>query len=235
LTPNSITYSLRLRALLPALAVLILPLALGACIGVEQEVDAPPSDVVVVDEAAPETAAEAEDASDEENMAEDADEAASEEDEPADDAEVAEEAPADAASDADAGAATGITAVAPEKLNLNTASREDFLTVPNAGEKMAKEFDEYRPYATIGQFRAAIGKYVDDEQVAAYEEFLFVPVDPVAADAATMMQIPGMTEAIAEAMVSGQPYDGAEAFLAALAALAPDVDVAAASGYLTAQ
>jgi DNA uptake protein ComE-like DNA-binding protein len=226
LTLNSITHSLRSRALLSALALLILPLALGACIGVEQEVAAPPSDAVVVDEAAPETAVEAEEASGEADMAKEADDTMSEEDAPAEEEAPADDAPADAGEMAEA---------APQKLNLNTASREDFLSVPNAGEKMAKEFDEYRPYATIGQFRAAIGKYVDDEQVAAYEEFLFVPVDPDTADAATMMQIPGMTEAIAEAMVAGQPYGGAEAFLAALAELAPDLDMAVASGYLTTQ
>ena len=58
-----------------------------------------------------------------------------------------------------------------ERLNLNTASRDDFLTVPEVGNRMVREFMEYRPYVSIRQFRREIGKYVSDEQVAAYEQY----------------------------------------------------------------
>ena len=62
-------------------------------------------------------------------------------------------------------------------INLNTASEEEILLVPGAGRRMAHEFDEYRPYRAIGQFRREIGKYVDAAEVAAYEQFVFVPID----------------------------------------------------------
>ena len=62
-------------------------------------------------------------------------------------------------------------------INLNTASEEEILLVPGVGRRMAHEFDEYRPYHALAQFRREISKYVDDEQVATYEQFVFVPID----------------------------------------------------------
>jgi DNA uptake protein ComE-like DNA-binding protein len=53
------------------------------------------------------------------------------------------------------------TTTAVTKFNLNTASEADFLTIPNVGNRMVREFMEYRPYTSIGQFRREIGKYVD--------------------------------------------------------------------------
>jgi len=51
------------------------------------------------------------------------------------------------------------------KTNVNTATREEFLALPEVTERMAHEFDEYRPYASIRQFRREIGKYVDEAEV----------------------------------------------------------------------
>ena len=60
-------------------------------------------------------------------------------------------------------------AVAWPKYNLDTTSTEQFMSIPGAGARMTREFEEYRPYTSIGQFRAEIGKYVGPEDVAAYE------------------------------------------------------------------
>ena len=59
---------------------------------------------------------------------------------------------------APAGSSTGLQTGT--KLNLNTATREQFLTIPGVGDRMVREFEEYRPYASIQQFRREIGKYV---------------------------------------------------------------------------
>ena len=61
-------------------------------------------------------------------------------------------------------------------INLNAASEEEILLVPGVGSRMAHEFEEYRPYPAIEQFRREIGKYVDDAEVAACEQFVFVPI-----------------------------------------------------------
>ncbi|MFN8419501.1 MAG: hypothetical protein U0528_09705 [Anaerolineae bacterium] len=104
-------------------------------------------------------------------------------------------------------------------LNLNTASAEDFLTIPDMNNRMVREFMEYRPYVSIAQFRQEIGKYVDDTQVAAWEKYVYVPVQVDDSDAATLMQFPGVTEDIANQLISARPFGSNDAFLTKLGTL----------------
>jgi DNA uptake protein ComE-like DNA-binding protein len=120
-----------------------------------------------------------------------------------------------------------------QKVNLNEASEDDFLALPGVGENMAHEFEEYRPYVSIRQFRREIGKYVDAEQVAAYEKHVFVPVKANASDAATLQQLPGVDEAAAEALIDGRPYASREAFFDALRTHVSAEERAAAEAYVT--
>ena len=57
-------------------------------------------------------------------------------------------------------------------INLNDATRSDILLIPGVGGRMAHEFEEYRPYSNIDQFRREIGKYVDEEEVARLEQYV---------------------------------------------------------------
>jgi DNA uptake protein ComE-like DNA-binding protein len=57
-------------------------------------------------------------------------------------------------------------------IHLNTASDEDILTIPGMGNRMLREFKEYRPYNNIEQFRKEIGKYVDKKEVARLERYV---------------------------------------------------------------
>lgn len=57
-------------------------------------------------------------------------------------------------------------------INLNTASRQEILLVPRIGPRMAHEFEEYRPYRAMAQWRREIGKYVDDDEVARLERYV---------------------------------------------------------------
>lgn len=129
-------------------------------------------------------------------------------------------------------ATPGADAGADWKLDLNSATDDELLTVPDTGDRMLHEFLEYRPYTSIQQFRQEIGKYVDDSQVAAYEQHVFVPVDPNAADLETMKQLPGVDDAIAQQLLDGAPYDNGFAFLTKLAELVPGVDLAQAQAYV---
>jgi DNA uptake protein ComE-like DNA-binding protein len=121
------------------------------------------------------------------------------------------------------------------RLDLNAASGDDFRTIPGVGNRMVREFMEYRPYVSIRQFRREIGKYVSDEQVAAYEQYVYVPVDPNSADAETLMQLTGVDEAIAEALIEARPYASADAILERLAASVElsDADIEQAGTMLT--
>lgn len=57
-------------------------------------------------------------------------------------------------------------------LDLNNASEAEILLIPGVGERMAYEFDEYRPYDGIERFRREIGKYVDEDEVARLERYV---------------------------------------------------------------
>jgi DNA uptake protein ComE-like DNA-binding protein len=45
-------------------------------------------------------------------------------------------------------------------VRLNSAGDEDILSIPGAGQRMVREFKEYRPWKTREQFLKEIGKYV---------------------------------------------------------------------------
>ena len=57
-------------------------------------------------------------------------------------------------------------------INLNDAKRSDILLIPGVGDRMAHEFEEYRPYSSMEQFRREIGKYVDEQEVARLEQYV---------------------------------------------------------------
>ena len=51
------------------------------------------------------------------------------------------------------------------RIDLNSASQAEILSIPGVGPRMQHEFEEYRPYTAMAQFSREIGKYVDDEEV----------------------------------------------------------------------
>jgi DNA uptake protein ComE-like DNA-binding protein len=59
-------------------------------------------------------------------------------------------------------------------IDLNTASKEEILLIPGVGPRMQHEFEEYRPYRSIEQFRREIGKYVNPQEVARLERYVMI-------------------------------------------------------------
>ncbi len=57
-------------------------------------------------------------------------------------------------------------------VNLNTADKSDILMIPGVGDRMAHEFEEYRPYSNIEQFRREMSKYVDEKEVARLAQYV---------------------------------------------------------------
>lgn len=51
-------------------------------------------------------------------------------------------------------------------VKLNTATDEDILSIPGAGNRMVREFKEYRPWTTQAQFDKEISKYVGAKETA---------------------------------------------------------------------
>jgi len=119
------------------------------------------------------------------------------------------------------------------KLNLNTASGDDLLSaIPGFSNRMVREFQEYRPYVSIQQFRREIGKYVSDAQVADYEQYVYVPIAINDSDAATLLQIPGLDSTEADALISVRPYASTEDFLTKLSAFVSADELELAKAFL---
>ncbi|HKP51738.1 MAG TPA: hypothetical protein VJ183_03705 [Chloroflexia bacterium] len=122
------------------------------------------------------------------------------------------------------------------RLNLNALTEDQLMsTIPNFSSRMVREFFEYRPYVSIQQFRREIGKYVDASQVAEYEKYVYVPVDPNNSDADTLKQLPGVDDAVAAELINGRPYASSATFVQALTTHVDAQQLAESTCYLVAQ
>ena len=98
------------------------------------------------------------------------------------------------------------------QLNLNSASEEEILLIPGLGKRMLHEFQEYRPYKTIAQFRKEIGKYVDQKEVARLEQYVFVPIPLNTASDDDILTIPGLGKRMLREFKEYRPYKNIEQF-----------------------
>ncbi len=57
-------------------------------------------------------------------------------------------------------------------IDLNKATREEIMLIPGMTRRMVREFEEYRPYASLDQFNKEIGKYVDANEVARLRSYV---------------------------------------------------------------
>jgi DNA uptake protein ComE-like DNA-binding protein len=96
--------------------------------------------------------------------------------------------------------------------NLNTTAEADFKMIPGVGDKMAHEFEEYRPYKSIKQFRKEIGKYVDEAEVTRYESYVFVPVELNTATEEDIKALPGVGDKMAHEFDEYRPYSNIKQF-----------------------
>ena len=91
-------------------------------------------------------------------------------------------------------------------INLNTATSPEILLVPNAGKRMAHEFDEYRPWKSYAQFDKEIRKYVGPEATSKLAQYTFIPIDVNTAGDEILMTIPGANAALVAKIKAGRPY-----------------------------
>lgn len=90
--------------------------------------------------------------------------------------------------------------------NLNTTEEKDFKMIPGVGDKMAHEFEEYRPYTSILQFKREIGKYVDEQEVARYLNYVFVPVELNTSSEDDIKALPGIGKKMTHEFLEYRPY-----------------------------
>ena len=118
-------------------------------------------------------------------------------------------------------------------LNLNTASRDEILLVPGVGDRMAHEFEEYRPYRTLAQFRREIGKYVDDDELARLEQYVYVPVELNTASDEAILSIPGVGKRMLHEFKEYRPYKAIEQFRREIGKYVDDDELARLERYVT--
>jgi DNA uptake protein ComE-like DNA-binding protein len=97
-------------------------------------------------------------------------------------------------------------------VNLNTASREEILLIPGTGNRMLREFLEYRPYKSLAQFHREIDKYVDDAELARLEQYVFVPIELNTASDTDILTIPGSGNRMLREFKEYRPYKSIEQF-----------------------
>ena len=97
-------------------------------------------------------------------------------------------------------------------INLNTATNPEILLIPNLGNRMLREFLEYRPYAALPQFHREIGKYVDAQELARLAQYVFVPIDLNTASDADILTIPGLGSRMLREFKEYRPYTSIEQF-----------------------
>ena len=119
------------------------------------------------------------------------------------------------------------------QINLNTAAPNEILLIPGVGNRMSHEFQEYRPYKTIAQFRKEIGKYVDQKEVARLEQYVFVPIPLNSASDDDILTIPGLGKRMLREFKEYRPYKNIEQFRKEIGKYVDKKEVARLEKYVT--
>ena len=118
-------------------------------------------------------------------------------------------------------------------IDLNAASDSEIMLIPGMSRRMAHEFEEYRPYRSLEQFRREIGKYVDADEVARLEQYVFIPLNLNEASAEDIASIPGMTPRMVHEFEEYRPYRSMEQFRREIGKYVDKDEVARLESYVT--
>jgi DNA uptake protein ComE-like DNA-binding protein len=97
-------------------------------------------------------------------------------------------------------------------INLNTGTRDEFVLIPGAGARMAREFAEYRPWKTWPQFDKEIGKYVGQQETDRFKQYMFIPIDLNTASDDDLLTIPGAGPRMVREFKEYRPWKSREQF-----------------------
>jgi DNA uptake protein ComE-like DNA-binding protein len=91
-------------------------------------------------------------------------------------------------------------------LDLNDATDQEILLIPGIGDRMLREFKEYRPYVALAQFEREMGKYVDQSEVARMAQYVYVRIDLNTASDEAILSIPGIGNRMLREFKEYRPY-----------------------------
>ena len=118
-------------------------------------------------------------------------------------------------------------------INLNDVTNDEILLIPGVGDRMAHEFEEYRPYVDMDEFRMEIGKYVDEDEVERLARYVYVPIDLNGATREEIMAVPGMSERMAHEFEEYRPYTDLDQFRQEIGKYVDENEVARFERYVT--
>jgi radical SAM superfamily enzyme with C-terminal helix-hairpin-helix motif len=98
---------------------------------------------------------------------------------------------------------------------------------------MAHEFEEYRPYVALAQFRREIGKYVDETEVARLEQYVFIPMHLNTASDEAFLSIPGVGARMLREFKEYRPYTSLAQFRREIGKYVDETQVAIWERYVT--
>jgi len=75
-------------------------------------------------------------------------------------------------------------------VDLNNGTPEEILLIPGAGNRMVREFAEYRPWVNFAQFDREISKYVGQEATDKLKQYVFIQVKLNSATDEEILTIP---------------------------------------------
>jgi len=119
------------------------------------------------------------------------------------------------------------------RINLNDVTEEEILLIPGVGDRMAHEFEEYRPYEDMAEFRREMAKYVDDVEVERLAQYVFVPIDLNTASREDILMIPGMDDRMAHEFEEYRPYSDMDQFRREIGKYVDANEVARLERYVT--
>lgn len=120
-------------------------------------------------------------------------------------------------------------------INLNTATREEIVLIPRAGNRMAREFAEYRPWRNFAQFNKEIGKYVGAAETARLAQYGFIPINLNTATDEDILSIPGLGPRMLREFKEYRPYRTIEQFRKEIGKYVGAKEVARLERYVTIQ
>jgi len=120
-------------------------------------------------------------------------------------------------------------------INLNTATREEIVLIPGAGNRMAREFAEYRPWRNFAQFDKEIGKYVGPAETARLTQYCFIPINLNTASDEDILSIPNLGPRMLREFKEYRPYKSIEQFRKEIGKYVGPKEVARLERYVTIQ
>jgi DNA uptake protein ComE-like DNA-binding protein len=120
-------------------------------------------------------------------------------------------------------------------INLNSATRDEILLVPGAGQRMTREFAEYRPWKTWAQFDKEIGKYVGADATAKLAQYCFIPINLNTGSDDDFLTIPGVGPRMVREFKEYRPWKSWEQFDKEIGKYVGTKEVGRLKRYLTIQ